>query len=416
MVDTSLNSLQSVATYQPAGLALIQNSNCFISNANKKFQNFQNLEGNLGTSVTFDLQPRFITNNSLVASFQGAEQRVQTLTVDQAESVAYAFSAQQFIYNVEDYMEKFGKGAIAELGAKIESNVALNCKSAPYRFYGDGVTPINSFQQLASALAFFRNFGAIRENTRGYLSDLAIPNIVNSGLGQFAMKRNDEMAMSWELGNFSMCDWYQSNLLPVHTAGTEGVQGSTLTVVSVTKNADGGVTSIVFSGTNGASDADSVKENDKFQFSDGVSGQPNMRFLTFVGHQVSQCPVQFRATADAASTGASQVTVLCDPPLQAAAGKNQNINNEIVAGMQCTVLPSHRAGVIMSGDPLFLAMPRLPMEDPFPTANMADPDTGASIRQYYGSKFGENARGMVHDAIWGSTLVAENSMSLIFPL
>ena len=89
-------------------------------------------------------------------------------------------------------------------------------------------------------------------------------------------------------------------------------------------------------------------------FSDGVSGQPDLRFLTFIGHKLSQSPVQFAATADAASTGGSQVTVNITPPLQVNSGQDQNINNAIVAGMQVTVLPNHRCGLIYSGDPIVL--------------------------------------------------------------
>ena len=362
------------------------------------------------------MPPRFTTVNSLVVAFEAAEQRVQNLTVDQEISTSFAFTAQQFIFNVEDYMSRFGNAAIAEIASQIEANVALNAVTNTYRFYGDGVTPINSFLQLETAVTLFQNYGVPKTMVKGYLPDTAIPLIVNSGLNQFAMNRNNDLAMSWELGKYGNTEWYKSNLLPVHTAGTEGQQASTLTVVSVTKNSAGGVTRITFSGCNGASDADSVKQYDKFQFKDNVSGQPNMRFLTFVGHKVSDSPVQFAATADAASTGASQVTVTINPPLQAAAGKNQNVNNEIVAGMQCTVLPNHRAGLLTAGDPLFLAMPRLPEEVPFPTANAADPDSGLSLRQYYGSQFGQNARGMVYDAIWGSTLVGEDSMCLVFPV
>jgi len=84
--------------------------------------------------------------------------------------------------------------------------------------------------------------------------------------------------------------------------------------------------------------------------------------------------------------------------------------------MQVTVLPSHRCGLIMSGDPLFLAMPRLPEEVPYPTAATTDPDSGASLRTYYGSLFGQNQRGMVTDVIWGSTLVDEYAMMVALPL
>jgi hypothetical protein len=410
------NIFQDVQTYNDSDLALLVNSFAFLNLSNSKFKDFDKIEKQLGSTVTFDQPPRFTTTGSLVVSFQDVEQLTNSLTVNNAESVAYNFTAQQFIFNARDYMEKFGKSAMAELGTKVEANIAQVCERETFRFYGDGVTPISSYSQLANALALFRNFGAAKDNTVGILDDLSFPRVVNSGLNQFALERNNKEAMSWEIGRFSNCDWYQSNLLPTHTAGSEGINGSTLTVVSTTTNSAGAVTSITFSGTNGASDADSVKAYDKFQFSDGVSGQTDLRFLTYIGHEQSQNPVQFRATADAASTGASQVTVSIYPALQATAGKDQNINTAIVAGMQCTVLPSHRCGLIMAGNPLYMAMPRLPEETPFPTARSTDPVSGCSLRTYFGSQFGQNSRGMVHDVIWGKKLVDEYAMMVALPL
>lgn len=409
------NILQQVQTYNDSGLALLVNSFAFMNIGNGKFNDFEFIEKQLGDTVLFDKPPRFTTTGSLVVSFQDVEQRTQTLTVDQQESVAYNFTAQQFIFNVRDYMEKFGASAIAELGSKIESNLAEVCETSPYRFYGDGVTPLSSYKQLASALAFFRNFGAAKDNTVAVLDDLTFPNIVNSGLNQFVPARNDREAMSWEIGSFSRCDWKMSNLLPIHTAGSEGQAGSTLTVVSTTLDANGAVTAITFSGTSAATDANSVLENDSFQFNDGVSGRTNLRFLTWIGHVQSQSPVQFRATANAAASG-SQVTVTIDPPLQANSGKNQNINTPIVAGMQVSVLPTCRFGIIMSGKPFYYAFPRLPDESPFDTARATDPDSGISLRTYFGSQFGQNSRGMVHDVIWGKTLVPEYAMKVAIPV
>lgn len=407
------NILQQVQTYQMSNLAYLQNLNCFVATANTKFKNFEKMTANLGDTVTFDLPPRFTTANSLVATFQSADQRVQNLTVDQAINVSYAFTAQQFIFNVEDYMEKFGKSAVMEMSATIESNVAEVCVTSPYRFYGDGITQINSYGQLAAALAMFRNYGAAKDNTKFYLSDIAQSAIVNTGLNQFATKRNDEAANSWDVGDFDRAAFYISNLLPVHTSGTIGNAGTVLTVVSTVLDANGAVIQIVFSGA--GTDANAIKLYDKGQFNDGVAGQNNLRYLTFIGHKVSSNPVQFRVTADSASS-AGNVTVSVYPPLQANSGNDQNLNFPIQAGMQVTFLPSHRAGLITAGDPLFLGMPMLPEEVPFPTGNEVDPDTGVSLRMYYGSLFGQNQRGMIHDAIWGKTLVPEYSLSVVFPL
>lgn len=410
------NILQQVQTYQLSGLAFMQNLNCFVGAiANTKFKDFNKLEAQLGSTVTFDLPPRMTDTNSLVASFQPAIQRVQSLTVDQQRSVSYAFNAQQFIFNVEDYMGRFGKSAIIRLGNAVEANIAQNCVTNTYRYYGDGQSPISSYGQLAEALALFRNYGSVQDNVKGVLSDIAVASIVNSGLNQFALDRNNKISNSWEVGAFSKCDWYQSNLLPIHNAGNVGNNGLTLTVVSTTLDANGAVTAITFSGA-GASDADAVKQYDKFQFDDGVGSFTNLRYLNFTSYTVSNNPVQCSVTADAASNGGGQVTVSITPALQVNASSTQNINTPIVAGMQVKFLPSHRAGLICSGNPLFLAMPALPDQTPFPTGNAYDPDTGVSLRQYYGAQFGQNLMGMVHDCIWGSTLVPENSMALIFPV
>lgn len=414
---TSDNIFTQVITYQKSELAYLQNICPFLANANTKFDGFEDIKGQLGATVSFDLPPRFTTTNSLVINFQAAEQRVHNLTVDFPISSAYSASNSQVIFNLDpmDYMEEFGKSQVEEIGAQLESRVADQCEKATYRFYGDAVTQINSFGQLAKALAFFRNYGAANHDTKGFLSDIVVPDIVNSGLNQFAPNRNNELANSWELGDFSKCEWFSSNLLPVHKSGTEGNEGSTLTVVSVTQDASGAITAIEFSGTNAANDPNSIKAYDKFQFQDNVAGQPNLRYLTFIGHKVSSNPVQFRATSDATSTGASHVNVSIYPPLQSAAGKNQNLNNAIVAGMQVKVLPNYRAGLIMSGQPLFVAMPRMPDQVPFPTANAHDPQTGISVRSYYGTLFGQDQQGFVHDALLGRSLVDEYAMAVIFP-
>jgi hypothetical protein len=156
--------------------------------------------------------------------------------------------------------------------------------------------------------------------------------------------------------------------------------------------------------------------NDKIQFSDGVAGQPNLRYRTFIGHEVSANSVQVRALANVGATAGGVVTIPIFPFLQAAPTNAQNLNVQVAIGMQAKVLPSHRAGLITAGDPLFLAMPRLPDQIPFPTANENDPETGVSLRMYYGTLFGQNQMGMIHDAIWGSTLVDEYALALIFPL
>lgn len=438
---TPVNVLQTVQTYQKAELAWLLNSFVGISIANKKFKNFNDLVANLGDTVTFDLTPRYISYAGLQITEQPSVQRVQSLTASQAANVSAAYTDQQFIFNVREYMDRFGMAAMKELGTLVERDILRNfvsgvvindpqnanfgsaqVNSGPFRFYGDGVTPINSYTQLAQSVANFEDFGAATHKMMGILPVSNIPAIIGTGLNQFAVNRNNADAMKWELGPFSNTDWYESNLLPTHVAGTIGntaAPNNVMTVVSTNDPTGANVTTITFSEPTAGTDANAIKAGDLFQFNDGVSGQPNMRFLTFIGHSVSQQPVQFRAIADAATVAGAvtvQIQTINGVGLVWAQNQNQNLNNAIAAGMTVTPLPSHRAGILMSGDQFYLAMPRLPDESPFTTVNMTDADSGASIRHYFGSQFGLNNRAYVRDCIWGSSLVSENSMRYAFPL
>lgn len=429
------NILQTVQTYQRSSLALLLNLCCHLSTANMKFKDFSSIQANLGSSVSFDLPPRATTAAGLVASWQPAVQRVQTLTCDQANNSSFSVTAQQRIFNLEkgeeDYMRIFGKSFMAELANLVEGNIAqnwnssvisqlngqTNTNSGPYRFYGDGTSSINSYQQLAQAIMLFKNYGSVAEGIKVYLPDTIIPSIVGSGLNQFAPRRNDEIAMSWEVGAFGtpLVDYYQSNLMPIQVCGNTGVLGQTLTVISTNDPTGQNVTQITLSGASN-NDANAVFSGDMFQIKDGVSGQPNMRYLTFIGHQVSANPVQFRATANAASDGSGHVTISITPALNWAGGANQNLNNPIAAGMQLLTFPSHRCGGILGGDALYVAMPQLPEQSPYETANEYDPETGASLRLTYGSVFGQNQTGMIYDETHGSLLVPEYSMRFMIPL
>jgi hypothetical protein len=426
-MTTSSNILQQVQTYQSSELAYLHNSYALINTFNKRFRDFEKLTANLGSTVTFDKQPLFATNPTLVANFQPAAQRVQSLTVDQAVNTSYSFSSEQFIFNVKDYMDKFGRAAVGEIGSVVESSIANKILSSTYRFFGDGTTQITSFGQLATALSYHRNYGAPKDNTKGYLPDIAIPSIVNTGLSQFVLNRNNVMANSWELGSFSNCNWHSSNLLATQYSGTLGTKGTVLTIDTITRGTDGGITGIHCTGS---TSGDTANVNDLFSFQDGVIGLANARYLTFVGHQTSACPVQCRVTANATANSGG-IGILISPTLydlySVETGAHdgtidpnkaylQNVNVTIVAGMKIKLVPSHIAGLIISGDAGFLAMPRLPEEVPFPTANAIDPESGLSFRKYYGSKFGMNERGFVNDVIWGSTIVPEYALRVVFPL
>jgi hypothetical protein len=436
------NILVNVQTYQKAELAWLMNTFVGIKIANKKFQNFQDKEAQLGDTVTFDLAPRSSTMNGLVIDIQASEQRFQSLVCSQATNSSYGFSNQQLLFNVEDYMERFGKSRILEIGTKIEADIlrnyagevrvnnpqdprfgqVLDPASGPYRFFGSStngtINPIDSSTQLASAIAGFMDFGYNPVNLCGILPSVNIPAIISTNANQFTPARANQEVYDWMLGEFADCDWYRSNLLPIHTSGNVGNAsgtGNQLTLVSTNDPSGANITQLTFSGWS-ASDPNAMFVGDRGQFIFGVGGQPDLYFRQFIGHEVSSQPVQFRVTADASSDISGNVTVSIYPALSSTPGINQNLSTALQPGMIAAFMPNHKVGVIQSGNPLYLAMPRLPDQPPFPTVQTTDPESGASIRHYWGTQFGQNVMAYVYDQIWGSTVVAENSMALLFPV
>jgi hypothetical protein len=332
-------------------------------------------------------------------------------------------------------MERFGQARISELGTGIESDILKNIVSGvtvndpqspifgqpsppqngPYRFYGDGTTPINSFQQLSQAQANFEAYGAADYEYCAFIPTVDVPAIVQNGLSNFAVNRNNELAESWHFAKVGKYDYYESNLLPSHVAGTVGNSAITLTLVSTNDPTGNNITQLTFSGAP-ANEAFAFRNGDLCQFNDGVLGIPNVRYRTFIGHIPSTVSVQFRITSNASSDSSGNVTVNIFPALQSTAGLNQNLTISLQPGMQIFTLPSHRAGAIMSGHPLYLAMPKLPDTRPFDSLSTMDPESGCSIRHYWGTQIGQNVRIYTWDSIWGSCMVAENVMRLIFPL
>lgn len=438
------NILQQVQTYQRSSLGLLQNLCCFVSTANTKFKDFEKIQANLGSSVTFDTPPRATTSAGLVVKWQPAIQQVETLTCDQAFNSSFTVTAQQRIFNLEkgedEYIEVFGKSFLTELANEVEGNLALNCISAvpvmvvnaegqsvptgalhtesgPFRYFGDGLTQLTSYNQLAQMIMLFKNYGSVSHGIKVYLPDTVYPPIVGTGLNQFAPERNNEIAMSWEVGEFGTprVKYYQSNLLPIQYAGTVGEAQTVLTLVSTNDPSGQNVTQLTFSGA-AASDADAIKSGDLFQFNDGVSGFRNMRYLTYIGHKVSANKVQNRVIADAGSNASGVVTIDLAWPLNWAGGQAQNLNQALQPGMQVTFLPSHKAGMVVGGDAFYIAMPQLPDQRPFDTANEYDPETGVSLRMTYGSILGANQKGIIYDETHGSLAVKQYCMRVIVPL
>jgi hypothetical protein len=414
----SSNLLVNVPTYQKSDLGPLYICNPLIYTANKKFDNFQNLIGQKGSTVNFDKPIQLVGTPSLVANFEAIIQRVQSLTVNNEFSVAISGSAQQFIFNLEDYMDRIGLSAVRRLGAAVSQDVATLAVTNTFRCYGDGRTPVNSYGQLAQAIENMRDFGDPGFPTRGYLPNTMISPIVNSGLNQFVPNRNEAISDTWLLGDFEQCSWYRVTNMPKQICGGFGnVDPSVLALTITSISPDG--TTLTMNTPTGLTEAIALAQNDIITLD--LNNAKNAFWLQFMAYNVTSQKIQLQITANAASSGGNVTATVypalvsgIDQPLNSA--KNINVPLQSLVGATVMVAASHNVGLIVGGNALYVAMPRLPDQYPFPTGNEMDDKTGVSMRVYYGVIPTENIYGLVHDIIWAKTLIPEYSMRIAFPI
>lgn len=411
----SSNVLQSVATLQEDALALFQNRNCFVQTANTKFVDFEKTVGNLGMEINVELPFRFITNPSLVTKTQPLKQRYVKLITDQRASVAYAMSAEEMIYHFDNNRERIGKSAIAELSAHVEKNIASRIPDFTYRFFGNGKTTFSNLEDLEKMLIMYREVGSPSPKLNCYTSDLYLLKARSGMMNQFAPIRNDKLARRYEIGEYNYTEFYRSNMFPIHEAGTAGQKGTLLTIEGTNDPSGKKITQLQLSGDI-EPDSIAFKKNDLIQIQD-VTGIPNVRFLTNVGHAPSSCPVQCRVTSDAIVPKEGALTINIDPILSAdPTDSDWNITTNIVKGMKIIAAPSHRAGLLIGGDAFYISMPKLPAERPNDSVSKYDPDTGVSLRVTYGTVAGSNVFGFHYAALWGTLMVPDNCMRILFPV
>jgi len=412
MAISAENILQQVVTWNMVDLAVFQNMACFVSTANTIMKNPQDFAGNLGASIAYEQPPQLVSQQGLVVNFEPIQQNSRTLTVNNQQNVSYSGTAEQIIFNnLEEYSKRLGDSSMQALASYVESDVASLCESIPYRFYGNGTTPISSAQQLAQAIANFRAYSAPPGGLKCYLDLQAVPAIVNSMQNQFTLERNNENSQSWMVGNWAGVDYYQSNLLKVHFSGSVANNGDTLTVVSTNDPTGNAISSITLSGASVFSDPNAIKKYDMAQFLAGSF------FVTYQNSLATALPTQVLITSDAPSDISGNVTINVYPTLCATVGSIvQNINTNIVAGMQIKLLPDHKCGALVSDSAMYVAMPPLPSTYPFPSASATDPDTQVSVRLYYGVIPFQNVYGWTRDCVWGKDGVPQNFMRIAFPI
>lgn len=441
-VNNIFQNVQLWRVLDAAESGWLLNSHWYVSHTNRKFDGFdKDFKGyNLGSVITFDRIPSTITTRSLTPVATPMEAPKLSLAIDNFSSNTLSFSTFESIFYpidvvnsltsedlddsfIDNYLKKQLPSGSLSILTDVEKDIATKYSDNCYRFYGspiangiNGAGLINTFTELATATTRFRLTGVTQgANIEAVLPEGVENAIIGSGLSQFALRRNDDLAESWFLGMYKNVEYGFSNLCPLHYSGNVGNNDTVLTVVSTNDNTGANITQITCTSAGAPNDPDAVKANDFFEFLNGVGGLPNVQRVTFLGKYPQPVPTQFRVSVDAATSGGTIVLNLKEP--LRAIGLNKNISTNIVAGMQLRALRDHRIGLMISGNPLYFAMPsKYPDGIQFPTHTWDTKDTEISLYRSIGRDWNTQQSQVFTQAIWGAASENLNIMGLIFPV
>jgi hypothetical protein len=466
-----------VESYNLSGLALLTNYLKVTKLANGKYKNYTALTGSgqrgdnilmriptkikIQDGLTFDLTAAPNSNDSA-----DIEERFWSLTVggsdlngkSQKKHCKVAFDDSEMAEYGSDQLLENGKPQLKALASKIDLEVAQNLVMGAALFEGDidaNVSKSNSTAvKFRESVVRARNYGGQDEMT-ALISDVASANIASSTAQEFTPIRNNKVLADLNLLAFDgdentavmkyqrLPNWISgtgaNNVINTTTGITvDAVADSTFNIGSISQP-NYPSTDITLDGlTNG----ESIRIGDLIEIGrlsgSGTTNLGKVKLLNLVDNEPTIKFPQGRVVAidpayaqdDPATNNTKKMGVV-------AAGKvkftiinawlfnatntqsNMNtISRAIVTGVngdKVQIVKDHKRGIIFYRTAFFFACPKLPERTPFPTGTKIDPDTGISLRTYYGAIFQSAKSYMVSDTEFGTTLVAEYGTALILP-
>lgn len=439
------NILQKIEAYATdEAFPLLQLSLDILDLVDTKYEDWKSAQkvNTRGDSVALQLPSRFVSDDTLAigspdAAGQNYNERRTALAVNKASHQFFSLKNEDlatYDFEGDGSLSVNTEGVIAEIATQVNSDVTEVIANAGYRTLGKGIfdstltelpeTTNLSYQQTVNNVRQFYNFGG---NTAAHivLPSIAVSEIAGTGLQQFVPDRNDDISRDWSLGTLQgvnkKVQFYSSDLLPTHDAGTAADVSNTGYDIKAINNTE----TYMLPGTNTSVDASKltltvptgleIVVNDMLQI-ENPTGQPDIRFLQFIGHKQSYSRPQARVVVGGTSA-ANTVEITVIPRLQRTTpatviDPNDNLTRAIkttpAADRDLAIFAkSHIRGFALLKNYAKFASPRLPATTPYPSKTVNAQNGGVSMRVYHGYIPQAGVVGMDHAIIYGSLGVPE---------
>lgn len=242
------NSLLTINMITREALRLFVNSNAFLKNINRQYDNQFSREGaKIGSTLRIRLPNDFTVRTGATASPQDTNEVFTSLTVSTQKGVDMAFTSVDMALSLDDFSKRILQPAMNNLAGAVAADVMTLTESIPnivFKDAGAGVvgTPDAGIWLLAGAKLDNNSAPRNSMSRRIMMDPLTQARTISSLAGLF--NSQTKLKDQYEVGQMGMdtlgFDWYMDQTIIKHTPGsfTAGtVNGASQTGLTVTTNA-----------------------------------------------------------------------------------------------------------------------------------------------------------------------------------
>lgn len=303
----------------------------FLQNIDKEpASSFDQVNGyNIGQTIMINKPARFVpsTNPDITSTLQDVVEEKTTLTLDTRQVVPVALTSAEIqnTLRLKDWANRILDPAVSSIAQAIEANFLVKAKNAVYNNVGTpGSTIFDTSTMLLARQGLMKNLVDANGPLKALLDSVAMRSAVDSRKGYLnAASAISSQYTNGEMGKADGFTFYENNLLPVHTRGTQTQTGGTITTTSTE-----GATTLAITGTSGGT----LLAGDNFT----IAGVFMVHPITKVSTGILQ---PFVVTANNTASSTAYTGVQISPAVYASSNGLQNVN----------ALPQSGAAIVFTG-------------------------------------------------------------------
>ena len=222
------NSLLTDIKITRKSLAILHNKSTFIGTIGRQYDDqFSNENAKIGNQLKIRLPNQYNFRRGPVANMQSTQETNVVLVLASIGGADMDFSDTDLSLDIENFAERILDPAVSMIIANIEAD-AFSMVNQVYQFVGTpGVTPtgIGSF---LNAKTLLNQSLTPKGNGRKVQTDSVTSAAMANGMTNFLLptKEISEQFLEGSMGRASNFDFYENELVPIHTTGTMAGSGN----------------------------------------------------------------------------------------------------------------------------------------------------------------------------------------------